>query len=327
MTTTPPLRRFELFHTEDLDDARDLVGQVFVPHRLDLVGGSSELRACMHTKRLDRIAANYVTYGGEVLIEPGELGSFFVVQVPLAGRSMVSYGGQELLSTAATASVISPTIPLTQRWSADCEQLILRLERPALEAHLRDLVDAPLPEPVRFELAMNLGVGLGRSWAAYFRLLVDELDRNDATMLDNRLAAAELEDWLLTGLLLAQPHNYSHLLEESETFSVPSRAVTLVRELIENHPEWEHTVRSLAAAAKVSVRALQLGFRQHLGATPREYLQSVRMQRAREELIAAQRDTTTVGRIVAKWGLGHPGRFARVYQKRYGELPSETLAR
>lgn len=324
---TTPLQRFELFHTDDLDDARDLVGKVFVPHRLDLVGGSAQLRARMHTKRIDRMAANYVAYGGEVLIEPGELESFFVVQVPLAGRSMVSYGGQELLSTPETASVVSPTIPLAQRWSADCAQLILRLERPALEAHLRDLIDAPLPEPVRFELGMDISVGSGRSWAAYFRLLVEELDRTDGSVVNNRLAAAEFEDWLLTALLLAQPHNYSHLLDESEHSTIPNRAVTLVRELIENHPEWEHTVRSLAAAARVSIRALQMGFRQHLGTTPREYLQSVRMQRAREELLAAQRDTTTVSSIVARWGFSHPGRFAADYRKRYGEYPSETLAR
>lgn len=325
--TTKPLQRFELFHTEDLDDARDLVGKVFVPHRLDLVGGSKRLRARMHTKRIERIAVNYVSYGGEVLIEPGELGSFFVVQVPLAGRSMVSYGGQELLSTPDTATVISPTIPLTQRWSADCGQLILRVERPALEAHLRDLIDAPLPEPLRFELGMDISAGLGRSWASYFSLLVEELDRTDGSMVTNRLAATEFEDWLLTALVRAQPHNYSHLLDQAEHSSIPNRAVTLVRELIENHPEWEHTVRSLAAAAQVSVRALQMGFRQHLGTTPREYLLSVRMQRAREELVAAQRDTTTVARVVARWGLGHPGRFASLYRERFGELPSETLAR
>ncbi|TDE10616.1 AraC family transcriptional regulator [Jiangella asiatica] len=325
--TTPPLQRYELFHTKDLDHARELVGQVFVPHRLDLVGGSTRFDARMHTKRLGRVAANYVTYGGAVLIEPGELGSFFVVQVPLAGHSMINYGGEMVVSTPEVATVISPTVPLSMRWSEDCAKLILRLERPAVEAHLRDLIGAPLPEPVRFEAGMDISTGFGRSWVGYFRTLVEELDRTDGSMINNRLAAAEFEDWLMTTLLLAQPHNYSHLLDESEQSSVPNRAVTLVRELIENHPEWEHTVRSLAGAAGVSVRAVQLGFRQHLGTTPREYLTSIRMQRAHDELRAAQRDTTTVSRVVAKWGLGHPGRFAAVYRKRYGELPSRTLDR
>ncbi|WP_052762326.1 AraC family transcriptional regulator [Jiangella alkaliphila] len=247
--------------------------------------------------------------------------------MPLTGRSMVSYGGQELLSTPEMASVVSPTIALTQRWSADCGQLILRLERPALEAHLRDLIGAPLPEPVRFELGMDLRSDYARSWARYLRGLVRELDRTDGSLINNRLFATEFEDGLMTALLLAQPHNYSHMLDDSEQSAIPNRAVTLVREMIENHPEWEHTVRSLAAAAQVAVRTLQLGFRQHLDTTPREYLQSVRIQRARQELLAAQRDTLTVSQVVSRWGLGHPGRFAALYRERYGELPSETLAR
>ncbi|WP_053205607.1 AraC family transcriptional regulator [Jiangella muralis] len=325
--SAPPLQLFELFYTEDLDDARDLVGQVFVPHRLDLVGGSTQVRARMHTKRIDRLAANYVAYGGEVLIEPGELGSFFVVQVPLTGRSTVHCGGDELLSTPETASVVSPTIPLTQRWSADCAQLILRLERPALEAHLRDLVDVPLPMPVRFDLGMDISTGFGRTWAAYFRILVDELDHAEGSMVTNRLVVSELEDMLMTSLLVAQPSNYSHLLHESKHSVIPNRAVSQVREMIENHPEWEHTVASLAKMAQVSVRALQVAFKQHVGVTPREYLVSVRMRRAREELRAADRDTTTVARVAARWGFGHSGRFAVRYRRRFGESPSETLTR
>lgn len=325
--TALPLERYELFHSKDLDDARETVGRVFVPHRLDLVGGSTGLDARMHTRRIARIAANYVAYGGEVVIEPGELGSFFVVQVPLTGQSMIRYGNESIVSTPDVATVVSPTVPLSMRWSADCAQLILRLERPAVEAHLRDLIGAPLPGPVRFELGMNVSTGYGRSWTDAFRLLVGELDRTDSSMINNRIAAAEFEDWLMTGLLMAQPHNYSHLLDEAQISSVPNRAVTIVREMIENHPEWEHTVASLAREAGVGVRALQLGFRQHFGTTPITYLTSVRMQRAREELRAAQRDTTTVTKVVARWGLGHPGRFAASYKLLYGELPSETLAR
>lgn len=325
--TTMPLDRYPVFRSHELDHAREVVGRVFTPHRLDLLGRSAEIDARMNARRIDRISANYITYGGDVVIAPGELGSFFVVQVPLTGHSLIQYGNDELLSTPDTASVISPTIPLTQRWSADCSQLILRLERSALEAHLRDMIGVPLPGPVRFDLGMDVSRGAGRSWLSVFRLLVEELDRPDYGRLNKQVVASEYEDWLMTGLLLSQPHNYTELLDDTSRSPVPHRAVTIARELIENHPEWRHTVTSLARAAQVGVRALQLGFRQHLGTTPRAYLTHVRMQRAHEELLAAQRDITTVNAVVARWRLGHPGRFARAYYARYGELPSETLAR
>ncbi|PZF82422.1 AraC family transcriptional regulator [Jiangella anatolica] len=325
--TTVPLDRYPLFESHELDHARDVVGRVFTPHRLDLLGRSTEINARMNTRRIDRIAANYITYGGDVLIEPGELESFFVVQVPLSGRGLVLYGGEELLSTADMASVISPTVALTQRWSADCAQLILRVERPALEAHLRRLIEAPLAQPIRFDLGMDVTTGAGRSWLSVFRMLVEELDRVDHSMINKHAVAVEYEDWLMTGLLLAQPNNYSTMLDRTSRSPVPHRAVTIARELIESHPEWRHTVTSLAKEAQVGVRALQMAFRHHLGTTPRAYLTDVRMRRAHDELLASQRDMTTVNKVVAKWGLGHPGRFAQAYYARFGELPSQTLAR
>lgn len=325
--TTLPLDRYPLFESHQLDHAREVVGRVFTPHRLDLLGRSTELNARMNSCRVDRIVANYITYGADVLIQPGELGSFFVVQVPLSGHGLIRYGGEEMMSTPETASVISPTVALTQRWSADCAQLILRVERSALEAHLRTLIQAPLSKPVRFDLGMDLRSSLGRRWLARFRLLVEELDQLDDSTISWHVVAAEHEESLMTGLLMTQPHNYSALLRKPVHSPVPHRAVMIAREYIENHPEWRHTVTSLAKEAQVGVRALQIAFRQHLDTTPRAYLLHIRMERAHEELLAAQRDTTTVNSVVAKWRLGHPGRFAQTYYARYGELPSQTLAR
>lgn len=326
VTEKRPLERYELFRTQDLDDARETVGRVFVPHRLDLAGKSRQLDARMHTRRFAKVAANYVSYGAEVLIEPGELDSFFVVQVPLSGHSHVRCGRQDVLSTPQLVSVVSPTEPLSMRWSANCTELILRLERSAVEDHLSAMLDAPLPEPLRFALGMDVSTGYGRSWLSMFRMFVDELDRADKSLIDHRLGAADFENVLIGGLLLAQPHNYSHRLADTTRAEVPSRAVTIARDLIENHPEWDHTVTSLAREAGVSPRALQKGFARHLGVGPKEYMTTVRMQRAHRELHAKQRDTVTVRQVAGRWRLGHAGRFASEYRKRFGELPSETLA-
>jgi transcriptional regulator GlxA family with amidase domain len=196
-----------------------------------------------------------------------------------------------------------------------------------VEAHLSDMLDAALPEPLRFALGMDVSTGYGRSWLSIFRLLVDELDRTDDSLVNHRLGASGFADALIRGLLLAQPHNYSDMLADTTRSVVPSRAVTIARDLIESHPEWDHTVSSLAREAGVSTRALQKGFARHLGVGPKQYLTTVRMRRARSELRAKQCDTVTVRQVAARWGLGHAGRFASEYHKRFGELPSETLAK
>ncbi|GAA3143502.1 hypothetical protein GCM10010530_74060 [Kribbella aluminosa] len=281
----------------------------------------------MCTRRIAKVAANYVSYGADVLIEPGELGSFFVVQVPLSGHSHVRCGREEVFSTPRLVSVVSPTESLSMRWSADCAKLILRVDRLAVESELSEMLSAPLPVPVRFRPGMDVSTGYGRSWLAMMRTFVDELDRADDSLIDHALTASGYEDVLIRGLLLAQPHNYSDKLAGTSQPLVPSRAVSMARDIIENHPEWDHTITSLAREAGVSPRALQKGFARHLGVAPKEYLTSVRMQRAHSELRAKQRDTTTVHEIASRWRLGHVGRFAGEYRKRFGELPSETLAK
>lgn len=320
-----PLERFELFRSSDLDFAREAVGRIFTPHRLDLIGKNATLNARMHSRRLRDVSVNYIAYGGEVRVEPGELESFFVVQVPLSGRSRVRCGTQQVSSTPDVATVISPTEPLSQRLSADCAWLICRIERAALEAHLRDMLGEPLLEPLRFDLGMDVTGGYGRSWRTALTTLVDELDR-PGSLINAMAAARQYEEGLMTALLMAQHHNHSDFFERKRP-EAPSRAVRLAQELMESHPEWEHTTASLAREAAVSVRALQKGFRDHLDTTPSGYLRKVRLRRVHAELLASHPDRATVGSIAARWGFMHPGRFAALYGRHFGEAPSDTLRR
>ena len=82
----------------------------------------------------------------------------------------------------------------------------------------------------------------------------------------------------------------------------------------------------IAEAAHVGPRALQRAFRRAMDTTPLGYLRSIRLERAHEQLVAADGDDgTTVVAVAARWGFGHPGRFAGAYRARYGRSPSETL--
>jgi transcriptional regulator GlxA family with amidase domain len=82
----------------------------------------------------------------------------------------------------------------------------------------------------------------------------------------------------------------------------------------------------IAAAAGAGARALQNGFRQHLDTTPLAYLQRVRLEAARRELLGgdpAQGDT--VADVAARWGFANAGRFAAAYRALFDELPGQTL--
>ncbi|WP_062998048.1 helix-turn-helix transcriptional regulator [Nocardia mikamii] len=96
---------------------------------------------------------------------------------------------------------------------------------------------------------------------------------------------------------------------------------------MESHIHDDIAVTDIAAAAYVTVRALQIAFRRHLDTTPTAYLKRMRLRGAHEDLIAGSaHDGDSVAAIAATWGFGHPGRFAALYRRHYGRSPATALA-
>jgi AraC-like DNA-binding protein len=95
---------------------------------------------------------------------------------------------------------------------------------------------------------------------------------------------------------------------------------------IEQHPDEDISVADIAAAANVSIRAVQFAFRRQLDTTPMAYLRTVRLDHAHHDLLAtdpAQGDTVTG--IAARWGFYSNSRFATRYRRAYGVSPRDTL--
>src|SRR5689334_11727921 len=88
-----------VFASSDLDEVRGEVAKVFCPHRLDLAGQANLLSARFNSVQLGSVRVSYLDYGGDVHIEPGDLDTFFLVMIPLAGRSLIRAGDSEIVST------------------------------------------------------------------------------------------------------------------------------------------------------------------------------------------------------------------------------------
>ena len=316
---TPPtelLSAHNLFRTTSLDEARDAVARVFCPHRLVTTSGTGVVRTVHNRVNLGHISINYLDYGAQVEIDPGELSSFFLVQIPLAGGSSITCGRATVISSPEQASVPTPTEPLRMVWFDDSPHLLVAEER------LRLLLGHGLIAPLRFELGMDLTTPRARSWRQLIDVAVADADASGLTM--QGFLRDQLEDLILTGLLMTHRHNYSdHLLRDLRPAA--PRAIREAIALFEQTPEHTPTVTELAAAAGVSIRSLQVGFKQHIGMSPTEYLRDLRLQRVRDALQASSPDQATIADLAYAWGFNHLGRFAQLYRKRFGELPSQTL--
>ena len=322
---TLPLTSHALLRTVDVDEARAAVAQAFCPHTLIPLDGARALDARFHSVQLGRIGLNYLDYGASVRIAPRELKDFYLVQIPLAGHADITSGRDRIGSDQNRASVPAPDQPLTMHWSQGNPQLIVWIDRPHLEDHLRKMLGQSLNEPIRFDLGMDMTDPGIRSWRKVVDLLVGELD-GGGMIPTEPLAMRQLEQLLLTQLLLGQPSNYSAALHRTPRNPAP-KVIRHAAELIEQHASEPLTVEDIAEATGLSVRAMQDGFRKFLATTPMNYLRNVRLDRVHGELVEADPATTTVTDVAVRWGLLHPGRFSVQYRERFGESPSATLRR
>lgn len=137
----------------------------------------------------------------------------------------------------------------------------------------------------------------------------------------------QIEQLLITQLLLAQPHTGSAEFADGTAPAPVPRTVRRAEQLIVDHAREPLTIEDIAEAVGVSVRALQEGFRRHFDTTPTARLREARLVGVHAELVAADPARVTVSAVAAGWGFWHLGRFSAAYRERFGEPPSVTLRR
>lgn len=319
------LSGYQLFQSNDIEQTRKRVGEVFCPHDLKVTGKNQKVDARMHHARIGAISLNRLQYGSDVAIDPGQLEDFVLVQMPLAGDAVVTCGNSTVDSNPNDATVITPKLPLTMRWSGACDQLLVRIPRDLLDRHCVQHLGYELRQPIKFELGMNLAEGGGKDWLRLIAFLIDELEQHDNTFLGSPLVSAQMVEIMVTRLLLCQPNNYRDVLMRPAPPIAPY-CVKRVEEYIAAHADQPITIIELANYADVSTRALYSGFRNFRNTSPMAYLKSIRLQRAHEDLLSASHGEK-VTTIAMRWGLTHLGNFSADYKRRFGEQPSDTLRR
>ena len=320
--TTRPLAGFSLFESSDLDEARERVARVFCPHRLDMIGRGT-FDACHNHVAGDRLSLNFIQYGAKTLIAPGELKDFYLLQIPLSGGAAISNGPDHYYSCAETAAMLNPHLPTTMIWDEGCRQILVRIERAALQEQLSLLLGSSAGKPLTFCGPVDLTTGVGSSLSALIMHLVAQADNGQMMLASGGLLARQLETVILSGILEAGQHNYSKYLRPTQSAAAP-RHVRKAEEFVRDNLDNPISLDDIANAAGVTPRALQLGFRNFRNTSPMAVLRSERLRRVHEELMAGA-PGVSVTEVATRWGFSHLGRFSQSYKARYGQSPSRTL--
>jgi transcriptional regulator GlxA family with amidase domain len=201
---------------------------------------------------------------------------------------------------------------------------MVKFDRVALERYLVELIDRPMTVPLEFNPEWNFASGQGLGFRRLVDHIMGEIEAGEE-FANNRALMSELERSLMAYLLHCQPNTYSEVLRSTITAAAPRHIMKAIEYMRTYHAQ-SISIHDLADAAGVSARALHEGFKQFRSTTPMAMLKAIRLNHARQGLLAAGRDDRVMT-IARRCGFTNLGRFSRLYVARYGELPSQTLRR
>ena len=250
----------------------------------------------------------------------------FAVHMPTHLDAEVLIAGRSHAASTYFPVITNPGDSFTQRLGADCPQIIVRLERPAVERQLSRMLGRSLDRPIVFEPVADLTSDEAARWHGALQVLSSEII-SPASLIRRGIGAGAVEELIISTLLYIQPSSYYDQLREGPRHRERS-AVHRAIDYIERHLAEPITLAQLASHAGVSVRSIQSGFREDLGTTPVAYIRDRRLDKVRSTLIDAEPGAAvTIGSVATRWGFANPGSFAVRYRGRFGESPSETLRR
>jgi AraC-like DNA-binding protein len=263
--------------------------------------------------------------GGGVLSKPEGAGlDLYGLFIPLEGAIELKVGSGRVLSTPAMAGFGESPAFSEHVYSERSKFLVIGIDRGEMVRHLSELIERPVSRPLEFAPNIDLTEGAGLAITALAGALKAGL-AGDAPLLRSPIAMQRMKETMTAMLLEGVPHRFSDELRGPVTSISPyyvKRAIEFM---------WANAYRPVSASeiageCGVGVRALNSGFRRFKAMPMMAYLREIRLSAVRQEL-RDPASTGAIGEIAGKWGFTHLGRFSSEYEKRFGELPSQTRRR
>ena len=323
-----PFAQHPLVHTADLDEARHRIGQALNPYRLQVLRG--RIAHC----RLELLPCGPLSllrlrhgYGADVAVDPtcGTLDGYYLLVLPTSGHAVFQFGGRGIDVSPQGAVIVSPGRRFHFTASHDYEQVLLRLERRAIDDAWRRLTAEDEAPALCFEPVIAPHTP---GWQALAPLLqwvarCAGLGRGQSAAQAALLAQTEV--LLATTLLLHQPHEQAARLWPAPPpgHARAPQAIRRAQAYMLEHLGDAVPVAMVASHCGLSVRRLQALFQDECGQSPLQWLRMQRLQAVRQAL-SQPGAGAPVGETALRFGFTHLGEFSRAYRQAFGETPQQT---
>ncbi len=323
LTAPYPLPGSVFLETSDPETARREMSKILAPHAMVPLPGRGPFHARHHHARLAGMSVNFIQYRPGATIRADLSRRYFLIHYVLSGKCRLGgdIGGRIL--SGGDIAIINPTEPFSLQTSADCAQIVIKLESDVLSAAGQKRFSISADTPIRFDAT---GAGTkSQSVTGVIDLICREADRHMPAGSGPKTARM-LSELLAVVLIESLPHNQTAALARSQDDAgIAPWYVKRVEEYIELHADQPLSIADMTAIAGVSERSLYSGFRTWRGTSPKSYLKAVRLDRVRTELLGSRTQPVNVSDVARDCGFRHMGNFARDYRQRFGERPSDTL--
>jgi AraC-like DNA-binding protein len=251
------------------------------------------------------------------------LDSLIIVQID-SGRMERECGDvSERFLTGDVFVDAEPTLPATLRMlGVEAQTVMLDL---AVLAQVAAASPGRVPGPIRLTSLQPRSALAALQWQRTVTFLRDLLANTEAVA--QPLIRGNAARLLAATVLATFPNTAVTDPTAQDRQDATSSTVRRAIAFIEQRPEADIGVADIAAAANVSIRAVQFAFRRQLDTTPMAYLRAVRLDHAHRDLLATDPDHgDTVTGIASRWGFYSSSRFATQYRRAYGVSPRDTLS-
>ncbi|MEO3770434.1 helix-turn-helix transcriptional regulator [Micromonospora sp. B9E7] len=259
---------------------------------------------------------------GHLGINASTLGGLVVGSSRTARVDRACDGSTDRFRPGDVFLVTRPEKPCSVRWlPGEVELCVLDL---SVLAQVATTAPTRRPGPIRFTNLGPASAALARQWRNTTSF-VSGVVLNSPAAGTQPLVIGNAARMLAAAALTVFPN--TAVTEPTAADRRDASTATLRRAItfLEEHADQDISAADIADAARVSLRAVQLAFRRHLGTTPMAYLRRVRLDRAHHDLVRADPHQETVSAIASRWGFASHSRFTARYHASYGVPPRETL--
>ncbi|GGQ77040.1 AraC family transcriptional regulator [Couchioplanes azureus] len=306
--------------SSDLDWVREIINQRYTDHVPRVMGHGHQFGFRSQLARAGVLSIDRVSYQACMAISADPHETILIIRMVRGGFD-VSAGRQRCRVGGGEALFLPPAgLDMVQDWPA---YEVAQFPAEAV-TRLADQLGVA-PADFRFDAMTAVSPAMNRLWLATHTHLTELLATAGDTGVPALLLSAAI-DTAAAAALSVFPNTTMTVDYVPGPGRVPPATVRRAVAYIDAHAADPVTAADIAAAAGVSVRALQAGFRRHLDTTPLGYQRRVRLERAHRDLQAADPTTgATVATVARRWGFTDMSRFAADYRTTYGQPPSRTL--